>query len=68
MGGEEETSSRCCKFSSVEECFPSFDVSNFKFKVCGREFFKLLRVSTLNFEKVRGREFFELLKSFNIQI
>jgi hypothetical protein len=30
--------------------------------VCGREFFKLLRVSTLEFEKVCGKEFFKLLK------
>jgi hypothetical protein len=30
--------------------------------VCAREFFKLLRVSTLKFEKVCGKEFFELLR------
>ncbi len=36
--------------------------------MCGREFFKLLRVSTLNFEKVCAKKFFELLKSFNIQV
>jgi len=34
----------------------------FKFQVCGREFFDLLKVSTLKFEKVCGKEFFELLK------
>ncbi len=40
----EETSSKCCKFLSVEECFS-----------------KLLRDSTLKFEKVCGRDFFKLL-------
>ncbi len=30
--------------------------------MCGRKFFKFLRISTLKFEKVYGREFFELLK------
>ncbi len=30
--------------------------------MCGRELFKLLRVSTLKFEKVCGREFFGLLR------
>jgi hypothetical protein len=30
--------------------------------MCGREFFKLLRVSMLKFEKVCAREFFELLR------
>jgi hypothetical protein len=30
--------------------------------VCEREFFKLLRDSTLKFAKVCGREFFKLLK------
>ncbi len=30
--------------------------------MCGRELFKLCRVSTLKFEKVCGREFFELLR------
>jgi hypothetical protein len=32
------------------------------FKVCGKKFFKLLKVLTLKFEKVCGRKFFELLK------
>jgi hypothetical protein len=36
---------------------------SYDFKVCGREFFKLLfRVSMLKFEKVCGREFYELLR------
>ncbi len=30
--------------------------------MCGTEFFNLLKVSTLRFEKVCGSEFFELLK------
>ncbi len=30
--GVEETSSKCCKFLSVEECSSSFQVSSFKFK------------------------------------
>jgi hypothetical protein len=30
--------------------------------VCGREFFKLLKVLTLKFEKMCGKEFFELLR------
>jgi hypothetical protein len=30
--------------------------------MCGREFFKFLKISMLNFEKKCGREFFELLK------
>jgi hypothetical protein len=46
-------------FSSVENLFFKFlKVSNFKVKVCGREFFKLLSISTLKFEKMCGREFF----------
>jgi len=34
-------SSRCCKFSSVQECSSSLEVSSFKFKVCEREVFKV---------------------------
>jgi hypothetical protein len=30
--------------------------------MCGRKFFKLLRISTLKFEKLCGKKFFELLK------
>jgi len=30
--------------------------------MCGREFFKLLKVSMLKFKKVCGRKFFELLR------
>jgi hypothetical protein len=68
MGGVKETSSRCCKFSSVEKFLQVFKFQILSSKVCEREFFKLSRVSTLKFEKVHGREFFELLKSFNIQV
>jgi hypothetical protein len=31
--------------------------------VCGKEFFHLLRVSTLKFEKMCGKEVFKLLKA-----
>jgi hypothetical protein len=40
--------------------------SSFKLKVCGREFFELLKVSMLNFE-VCGREVFKLLKVSNFK-
>ncbi len=53
----EETSSKCCKFSSVQECSLSF-----KCKVCEQEFFKLLKVSMLKFEKMCERKFFKLLR------
>ncbi len=50
-------------FSSVKNSlFKFFKISSFKVKVFGREFFELLRFSTLKFEKVCGREFFGLLK------
>jgi hypothetical protein len=50
-------------FSNVENSlFKFLKVSSFKVKVFGREFFKLLRISTLKFEKVCGREFFKLLR------
>ncbi len=40
---------------------------NVKFeKVCGREFFELLKVSTLKFE-VCGKEVFKLLKASNFK-
>jgi hypothetical protein len=37
-----------------------------KFKVCERKFFKLLRVSTLKFEKVWKRVL-QIVESFNLQ-
>jgi len=50
-------------FSSVENMFFKFlKMSSFKVKVFGREFSKLLKISTLKFEKVCGRKFFNLLK------
>jgi hypothetical protein len=56
--GVKQTSSKHCKFSSVKKCYLSLYISSFKLK----EFFKLLRVFTLKFEKVCEREFFKLLK------
>ncbi len=50
-------------FSSVENSFFKFlKVSNFMVKVFEREFFELLRISTLKFEKMCEREFFDSLK------
>jgi len=50
-------------FSSVENSFFKFlKVSSFKVKMFGRKFFKLLRISTLKFEKLCGRELFDSLK------
>ncbi len=44
-------------FSSVKNSFfKFFKISSFKMKMFGREFFELLRISTLKFEKVCGRE------------
>jgi hypothetical protein len=49
-------------FSSVKNLFFKFlKVSSFKVKMFGREFFELVRILTLKFEKVCGREFFDLL-------
>ncbi len=50
------------------KCVKEFSSKCPRISKCGRKFFKLLKVSTLKFEKVCGREFFELLKSFNIQV
>jgi len=55
----EEIFSKCCKFSSVEECSLSF---KFSVEMCAREFFDLLKVSMLKFQKMCGRKFFKLLK------
>ncbi len=55
-------------FSNVKNLFFKFlKVSNSKLKVCGREFFKLLRISTLKFEKVCERKFFNLLKVLTVK-
>jgi hypothetical protein len=64
VGGVEEISSKCCKFFKCGKNQSSsfFKLLNFKVKVFGREFFELLRISTLKFEKVCGREFFDSLK------
>ncbi len=35
--------------------------------MCGREFFKLLRVLTLKFEKVCGKKFFKLLRVLTLK-
>jgi hypothetical protein len=55
---------------SVEEIFKSVVnfhmwkniIRVFKFQVCERKFFNLLKVSTLKFEKMCEREFFKVLK------
>jgi hypothetical protein len=61
VGGVEEISSKCCKFFKCGKLvFQVFE--SFKVKVFGREFFKLLRISTLKFEKVGGSELFDSLK------
>jgi hypothetical protein len=53
MGGEEEISSRCCKFFKCEKLFLSFlKVSSYKVKVFEREFFELFKTSTFKFESV----------------
>ncbi len=61
----EDTSSKCCKFSSVEKVF--FHV--FKIQVlglkCGIELFDLLRVSILKFEKV-WKKVFQIVESFKL--
>jgi len=50
-------------FSSAKNSFIKIlKVSSFKVKVFRKEFFELLRISTLNFEKVCGREFLDSLK------
>ncbi len=50
-------------FSSVKNSlFKFFKVSSFKVKVFGKEFFELLRILALKFEKVCGRKFFDSLK------
>jgi hypothetical protein len=53
----EEICSKCCKFFKggkfVFQVF--FKVASFKVKVFRRKFFKLLRISTLKFEKVCAR-------------
>jgi hypothetical protein len=46
--------------------FKFFEIIKFE-KVCGREFFKLLRILAFKFENVCGRNFFELLKNFSFQ-
>jgi len=49
--------------SSVKNMFFKFlKISSFKVKVFRREFFKLLIISTLKFEKMCGRKFFDSLK------
>ncbi len=59
----EEISSKCCKFFKCGKLvFKFLKVLSFKVKVFGREFFELLRISTLKFKKVCGREFLKLLR------
>ncbi len=51
-------------FSNVEKklVLQFLKVSSFKVKVFRREFFEMLRISTLKFEKMCAREFFDSLK------
>jgi hypothetical protein len=55
---------KCSKFFTCgKNSFLKFlKVNSFKVKEFGRKFFKLLRISTLKFEKMCKRKFFDSLK------